>query len=55
MERRDIERLKLKMAPILERGRISFGKEAYDNHIKDVLRYLGYDLNDPILKEIFDI
>lgn len=55
MERRDIERLKLKMAPTLERGRIIFGKEVYNNHIKDVLRHLDYDLNAPIIKEIFDI
>lgn len=55
MERRDIERLKKKMAPVLERGRSIFGKEVYDNHIKDLLRYFDYDLNDPIVKEIFDI
>lgn len=55
MERRDIERFKFMMAPILERGRISYGKEVYDNHVKDVLRCFDYDLNDPIIKEIFDI
>ena len=55
MERKDIERLKKKMAPVLERGRRSFGKDFYDNHIKDLLRYFDYDVNDPIVKEIFDI
>jgi hypothetical protein len=55
MERKDIERLKSQMAPVLERGRRSFGKDFYDNHIKDLLRYFDYDVNDPIVKEIFDI
>ena len=55
MERKDIERLKSQMAPVLEAGRRSFGKDFYDNHIKDVLRYFDYDVNDPIVKEIFDI
>jgi hypothetical protein len=55
MERKDIERLKSQMAPVLEGGRNWFGKEVYDNHIKDLLRYFDCDINDPIVKEIFDI
>jgi hypothetical protein len=55
MERKYIENFKSQMAPVLEAGRRSFGKEAYDNHIKGVLRYFDFDVNDPIIKEIFDI
>ena len=55
MEREDIERLKEKAKPIMEEGRRFFGKEVYDNHIKATLKYFDYDIEDDIIKEIFDI
>ena len=55
MEREEVERLKKKMRPTLERGRRAFGKEYYDQHIKDILTYFDMDINNKDVKEIFDI
>lgn len=55
MERKEVERFKEMMRPTLERGRRAFGKEHYDQHIKDLLTYYDMDINDKDTKEIFDI
>ena len=52
MEREDIERLKIRFTPIIEEGRNFFGKETFDNHVKDVFEYFGYDVDDKEIKEI---
>jgi hypothetical protein len=56
MEREEIERLKEAFKPVQERGRRMFGKDVFDEHIKDLLRYFEYDPeNDVLVKEIFNI
>ena len=55
MDKADVERLKERFKPALNRGRSLFGREEYDNHIKDVLAHYGYDVNDRVVKEIFGI
>ena len=55
MEREAVERLKEEMKPVMERGRRMFGKEIYDNHIRDWLLYFDIDPNDKYAKEIFDL
>lgn len=52
MERKDIEVLKAKFQPILERGRNFWGKEVFDNHVIDLLEYFGYSTEDEIVIEI---
>ena len=53
MERKEIERIKQKVQSALEQGRFFFGKEAYDNHVIDVLEHFGYSIDDKEIIEIF--
>ena len=53
MEHSQIENLKDSFRPVLEQGRNFFGKEAYDNHIINILEYLGYSTEDEIIIELF--
>lgn len=55
MERDEIEMLKKRAAPIMEEGRRFFGKEVYDNHIKEILKHFGYGPEDKEINEIFGI
>ncbi len=55
MKKVEIEKYKEWFKPILDAGRKMFGAEVYDNHVKDVLLYFGFDLNDIAIKEIFEI
>lgn len=55
MDKADVERLKERFKPVLNGGRRFFGREVYDNHVKDVLVHFGYDVNDRVVKEIFGI
>jgi len=55
MEREEIERLKARFKPIMDRGRKWFGSEVYDNHIRDVLKCFDMDVNREDIKEIFDL
>ena len=54
MEREEIERLKTKFKPIMDAGREWFGREVYDNHIRDLLKCFDMDVNREDIKEIFD-
>ena len=53
MERKEIDSLRAMFRPVLEQGRKWFGKEVYDNHIIDLLEYLGFSTEDEIVVEIF--
>ena len=53
--RKEVENLKERFKPIHDSGRRMFGSEAYDSHIKEVLKFFGYDTEDGVIKEIFDI
>ena len=55
MNKADIENLKEKFKPVLYKGRMLFGRETYDNHVKDVLAHFGLDVNDRDIKDIFGI
>lgn len=55
MDKADVERLKERFKPVLNDGRRLFGREVFDNHIKDILVHYGYDVNDRVVKEIFGI
>ena len=55
MDKADTERLKERFKHVLNGGRRFFGREVYDNHVKDVLVHFGYDVNDMVVKEIFGI
>ena len=55
MTRKGVENLKEWFKPIHDSGRRMFGSEAYDSHIKEVLKFFGYDTEDGVIKEIFDI
>ena len=53
MERSEIETLKAEITPYLEGGRNFFGKEAFDNHIIDILELFGCSTEDKVIIEIF--
>lgn len=55
MTRKEVENLKEMFKPIHNSGRRMFGTEAYDSHIKELLKFFGYDTEDGVIKEIFDI
>ncbi len=56
MEREQVNSLKERFKPVLERGRRMFGKETYDNHIRRLLEHFGYNIEeDKDIKEIFGI
>lgn len=55
MDKADVERLKERFKPVLNGGRRFFGREVYDNYVKDILVHFGYDVNDRDVKEIFGI
>ena len=52
---KEVKNLKERFKPIHDSGRRMFGSEAYDSHIKEVLKFFGYDTEDDVIKEIFDI